>query len=417
VIERQLISVKISLATLILVAAVLLSGLVDLPTRLSLGPISSLALLTIVYAVSTGILLLARPALPRSAVGAGAAFMAFVVWALLSFTWYHAPTGQGWRLLSLLAGPGVQNMLVAFTFVGFIILASYESYHSYKFPWLIQRTLVRATWIAMGLFAITFLGQGGLETMQDPQTTIIGPRVFAAFALLGLAWYLSVWRYGSRRGLFWAIVITLVIALSLSRTALIVATIMWPLAAISLRSIWGWVRVSLVIVVIGGSMYFALTYIEPLHSRFFEGDTSLQVGGTMINAEGRSEAWELLSREFAESPVVGKGAGSSDELIAAEFGEGLGHAHQEYLRLLHDYGLVGAVLWLLGFAALLWTIWRAWQKADRTGDVEAPLHLAALLALFAIAAVMTTDNPAIYIFIMAPLGALVGASLGRTRYD
>jgi O-antigen ligase len=311
-------------------------------------------------------------------------------------------------------------LLVVSSFVGFIALASYESYHSYKFPWLIQKMLVRATWIAVSLYVIIFfLFEGGLAMLQNPedasQDRIMGPRSLAAFALLGLAWYLSAWRYGSRHGLWWAIVITAMIGLTLSRTALIVALIMFPLSMIQLRSVRGWVRASLAIVFIGGVAYFAVMNIEPLYARFFVGDVALQVGETVINTAGRTEIWEVVLNSYAESPVVGKGAGSGDELTMSHF-DSAGHAHNEYLRILHDYGLIGAGLWLLGYISLLGAVWRTWQKADRTADVEAPLHFAAFLSLVAVALVMITDNVAIYIFIMAPLGALVGASLGRTRY-
>ncbi|MNT90185.1 hypothetical protein D3C72_2310390 [compost metagenome] len=55
------------------------------------------------------------------------------------------------------------------------------------------------------------------------------------------------------------------------------------------------------------------------------------------------------------------------------------------------------------------------MKADQRGDPAAAIHLAAILALFGVAISMATDNPLVYVFVMAPFGILVGASLGAMR--
>jgi len=64
---------------------------------------------------------------------------------------------------------------------------------------------------------------------------------------------------------------------------------------------------------------------------------------------------------------------------------------------------------------LAWAVWKAWLVADRRNTAEAHPHLAALLALIALAGAMVTDNVVVYIFLMAPLGVLVGSSLGRIK--
>ena len=42
-------------------------------------------------------------------------------------------------------------------------------------------------------------------------------------------------------------------------------------------------------------------------------------------------------------------------------------------------------------------------------------HVAAVLGLFSVIASMFTDNSIAYVFVMAPLGVMVGASLGLAR--
>jgi len=162
-----------------------------------------------------------------------------------------------------------------------------------------------------------------------------------------------------------------------------------------------------------GISYLTITHVEPVRERFFAGDIGATVGGTGINVEGRDQMWRTILDSWSESPWIGKGAGSSSEVVENALGPGVEHPHNDYLRILHDYGVVGLVLWLLALGQLLWAMCRAWLMADRRNTAEAHPHFAALLSLIALAATMVTDNVVAYVFLMAPLGVLVGASLGR----
>lgn len=120
--------------------------------------------------------------------------------------------------------------------------------------------------------------------------------------------------------------------------------------------------------------------------------------------------WETTLDSYRTAPWFGKGAGSVEELIERHY-PGLGHPHNDYLRILHDAGLVGFLLWVGGFLALIWKTWRGWLVAA-PGDPAGRVHLAAGLALVAVALGMLTDNVIVYIFVMAPVAVVVGTSLG-----
>jgi O-antigen ligase len=90
------------------------------------------------------------------------------------------------------------------------------------------------------------------------------------------------------------------------------------------------------------------------------------------------------------------------------------HPHNEYLRIFHDFGLVGLLLWLWGFSVLLGRTFLAWRRADRTRDPDAFVHLAAWLGLVSLALGMVTDNPLRHVHVLLPLGLTVGASVGMT---
>jgi O-antigen ligase len=231
---------------------------------------------------------------------------------------------------------------------------------------------------------------------------------------LGVACHLGTWRHNRQPlGLWQAVLLTLLIGVSLSRAALFAALILFPLSRLSLKHPSSWVRVALLTAFLAMAAYLAVTYIEPLNERFFAGDQAYEVGEVTINTSGRTEMWSAVWDSYLEAPLTGLGAGSSEEVLYQLDPNASGHPHNDYLRFLHDYGPLGLGLWCWGFLCLLWTVGKSWVGASRRGDnPEASLHLAALLSLAGLALTMITDNVIVYVFVMAPLGALIGASLG-----
>ncbi|MGH3430023.1 MAG: O-antigen ligase family protein, partial [Terriglobales bacterium] len=136
------------------------------------------------------------------------------------------------------------------------------------------------------------------------------------------------------------------------------------------------------------------------------------VGTVTLNSEGRGELWATTWDSFLTSPLIGHGAGNSDELITRIYGSVDGHPHNDYLRLLNDYGVIGLGLWTWAYLALFRATSRAWRLAVSMGKRRAELfHLSATLALITLGLTMITDNVMIYLYIMAPIGILVGMSI------
>ena len=152
-------------------------------------------------------------------------------------------------------------------------------------------------------------------------------------------------------------------------------------------------------------------FYAPLHHRFFHGDTQ-QVGSFSINVTGRDALWSANWGWFKEKPLIGFGAGASDRMTEALPGRGAGHPHNDYLRILVDYGLVGFVLWMSAYLALLRLTWKRWQAVRGTRVYAEQIHAAAFLVLIGIGIAMIVDNPLIELARMGPLGILVGFSLG-----
>jgi O-antigen ligase len=375
----------------------LTSGLVDWPRILSVGPVSALGATTVACA-TVGVLLRTRNRPPPIAARAMRLFYYFIGWATLSFLWHP----------SNLTVEAFQNLAV---FVAFAFLASATAAICEAAPGTaddLSRSFDKAIALAVGLYLLTVILSG-----FEPDL-ILSPRAFALFALIGLARTLAKFRYESRGAAWMAIAIVGAILFSLSRTALAVSLILIPLAWLDRRSISRRVGVVLAIGLTFGALALAVASVGPLQERFSEPDKVQVAGRVTISVTGRGNVWAATWQSFEKSPWLGHGAGSSGTLPASylvpSVREHYSHPHNDYLRLLHDYGIIGFGFWIGSLITLLRYTRRAWLAAP--GARARAIHLAAFLGLVALALSIITDNTLVYIFVMAPLGILVGASLG-----
>lgn len=193
-------------------------------------------------------------------------------------------------------------------------------------------------------------------------------------------------------------------ALTLSRTALFVSAILLPISLVFTARRNGLIKVILAAVPIYYVMYLLVTSWPPLRDRFIKGDAAYSFGGLDLNTSGRSVLWEMTLDSWQKAPLFGNGPGSASALISARF-DNIGHPHNDYLRILHDFGLIGFVPFLIGLVLILRSTMR------RARSLPEPIHKAAALALLGVIGVAVTDNVLVYPFVMLPVGTLVGMSL------
>ncbi|WP_158539893.1 O-antigen ligase family protein [Williamsia limnetica] len=197
-------------------------------------------------------------------------------------------------------------------------------------------------------------------------------------------------------------------ALTLSRTALFVAAILFPISLLFTAGRNGLVKLVAVAVPVYTIMYFLVTNWAPLRNRFTEGDSAYAVGGIDLNTSGRAVLWRMTIDSWRESPLFGQGAGSASAMISSRFSNKISHPHNDYLRILHDFGIVGFIPFVI---ALVWLVALVTKRA-RT--LRHPIHRGAALAIIAVVIIALTDNVFVYPFVMLPVGVLVGLSLAYT---
>ena len=309
-----------------------------------------------------------------------------ILLAFLAYVWL--------RILLDPSPEGIQNGLV----YGSFILAIFCGW-AFAEQDVIASTQRWAPWLATLTAAVFLIG-------VIAGTPIFGERSYALVAIL----YVAMMVPNRSGGLIVKLGLALVVvatAVSLSRTALFVV-----LAELSLlvvrsqkRRVLRWLGSMMLV---GAATASLLTYYAPLKERFLGGDQGLALGSIAINTSGRSNIWSTVWKSSLEAPVFGHGAGTASKLVEETFVT-ISHPHNDYLRLFHDFGLVGLGAFLLGYIVILVRLIRHARRSD--GWVT----WSAAVALGACGLAMWTDNVLVYSFVMVPLGFLVGIALGDER--
>jgi O-antigen ligase len=195
------------------------------------------------------------------------------------------------------------------------------------------------------------------------------------------------------------------IVLSLSRTASAISILMLVGLVVRLRRGHRLLLACGAVTGVALAAWALLSTFAPLRDRFLVGDNAVEVGGLAINTSGRSALWEAVSQSAMHAPFLGHGPGSAVVFVTERFG-GITQPHNEYLRVLHDEGLVGLIPFVLGCLLVLVRVIKRVARTDQ------PIHWAALFALTGTLAAAATDNVLVYPFVLLPASVLIGLSLG-----
>jgi len=385
-----------SVSELFLAIVVAGAALVDLPARLHLGPISGLAALTVLFTALAAVLCLVPPRLPRHVLRALSGFLVFLLWASL-MSLRHVPTKLGAQNLTVITGSVLLTLLTARL--------------SCRSPAAARRLGHMLRWSIVPAGVLFLVSRLGVD-LTGLAILTVGERSFPLFSLVPLAWCLADWRSGRRRSFWIAVAILFLILVSLARTALVVGMGAFVLAHIRPRMRASWIKAAALSIVALVILSVAVLHYEPLRDRFFGYDASWSIGGIAINVMGRGKMWAATWASFLESPWFGKGPGSSAQAVSSAV-PSMSHPHNDYLRLLHDYGIIGLTLWLIAGVIVLQHVWTGWSRCIMAGAIAmARVYQAAFLSLVAVLVTMITDNTLAYMFVMYPLAISLGLALG-----
>ncbi|MFE5628860.1 polysaccharide biosynthesis tyrosine autokinase [Streptomyces sp. NPDC056543] len=376
--------------TLIAMAAfwTLLGGI---PAQFGLnGPATVLIFLAAVVALPYA--LLRRPVLSpalRSAVLGPAAGMPLPLWLFVGHVLASAVHQR--------TQAAAQNTLVYVSFVAVTALAA--AWTSTETPLQLLRWLRGAAVVAALVYLVTVVVYG-------PGTGALYPgRLFGEVIWIGMVAAVPL-AERSRRG--WLAPCLLVTAdiLSLSRTSAAVCLVLVLGLVLKGRRRGEFRRAVVLGAVMAVAAYLLVDWYRPLQDRFTQNDRQT-FAGVEIGTSGRSWLWETTWASVREAPWLGHGIGSVERVV--------GHPHNDYLRLWHDLGLLGLVLWTLAILAIGRGVYRR-RRAARSADDWA-IHQAALLAVVGLSLNVATANLLVYLFVMMPVAVVIGTSMGRATSD
>lgn len=257
----------------------------------------------------------------------------------------------------------------------------------------------------MALYGVTLYFEG-----LNNSAGVYSRRDFAIEALLIMS-VVMMSRDQRRRTRWLPYALAAEIALSESRTATVIAAVLLVFVAVqghagahAVVSVLG--RITIV-VLIG---LWAVVNVPSLHERIF-GGTETQILGVELNTAGRNVIWSGVVADAERHNLwLGQGAGSATDYVRNDEGAvGIEAAepHDDYLRIWHDFGYIGLVLFVVAICTLLRAMW---TRGRRTG---LPMCYAGLVSLIAALGLMITSNVIVYFFAMLPLGAIIGFALGE----
>jgi hypothetical protein len=143
-------------------------------------------------------------------------------------------------------------------------------------------------------------------------------------------------------------------------------------------------------------LYALLWSLPALQQRVFQTD-QIDSGvpaieqAQSVGLSGRGAVWLAGLEDYHQhSLLLGQGIGSSDHYTMTHFGT---VAHNEYLRVLHDGGAVGIVLFMLANVSLFLWLGTMRRNEDPTVRVYSAIGVALVIAYLVVA---LTDNPLDY---------------------
>lgn len=351
--------------------------------------------------------------------------LVLMLYALASMAWSHAYLAAveaiRWFVLSLLLWLGLNTL----TRENFTALA-----------WGIHGgAVVASIWAALQFWLDFSL----FPQFAPPASTFINRNFFAEYAVCALPF--SVYVLASMRASRWLGIVAISVAFNIvaimmtgTRSALLAMLLLGPVFMVILLKFrpqfafarWSRAHKALVgLVLVAGVMGLgSVPSINPKLIQENNGTTALQRSflraGSMTTkkefTEGsfsiRAQMWKATARMMIAKPLTGVGAGAWEVQIPLYQGSKYSdeidfYAHNEYLQLLSEYGLVAGGLFIaVLFAYLLLAAGKTW-RLQGSDQQEAPLRTIALASLLALLIVSNAGFP----WRLASTGALFALSL------
>lgn len=253
---------------------------------------------------------------------------------------------------------------------------------------------LEAVFLGLKIFTVVLIATiafltGLLLTGVLPKRTALAPQSITALFLCSI--FVAGYSFGFVKDILWYGLASFIPIIALTRGPIVVAGLSLPLSfspqKLQIR------LVMLVLVSLGG---LALFYSERMQEKMFvEGKGSVEdlTKYENVATHGRRYMAEMLTSEISKQPMWGHGANASEDFVYKLTAGQLTHPHNDWLRLLYDYGIFGTVVFTLTIMAQVLNLLRKGRSATGNRKIffygSASSFLSMLLIMF-------TDNVLLY---------------------
>ena len=244
--------------------------------------------------------------------------------------------------------------------------------------------------LLFALLIIVIIRTGLLLRGMLPHSTGLAPQSITAALLCTI--FAARYPINGKTDLYRWLMGMIIPVIALTRMAIIAAGLTMPLTFASMK-----IKQRLILFTIIAALGISFFYTERMQSKmFYSGSGTLEdmrLSNPDLFTAGRSRLWDLIREEIRVKPVWGHGANASERFVLSVTWGTLTHPHNDWLRLLYDYGFIGTFIFAF---CLVWQVIHLLNRAKRTSGESRILLYAGASSFLPFVLLMFTDNIILY---------------------
>ena len=250
--------------------------------------------------------------------------------------------------------------------------------------------VILCRYLAVALFLVILFKSGLLLTGTLQVTHSFAAAEVMLGCVLG-AFFTALYVERDKTALIWWVTVQTLPVVAAVRMAIVATAITLPFTLSPLKLKKRILALG-IICLIG----MAIFYTPRMQQRMFKSGHGSLSDISMENPDfattGRKLLWDAMTYRIRERPWLGYGANASEPFVSAIAG-GLAHPHNDWLRLLYDYGIVGTAVFAF---CLLAQVIHALNMAGKTTGTCRILFYAGASSFVPMVLLMITDNIILY---------------------
>lgn len=244
-------------------------------------------------------------------------------------------------------------------------------------------------YLAIALLIVAGFKSGLLLTGELPKAAGLAAEVMTGALLCSL--YASRYALGEKKAMIWWGALAAIPVIALTRMGIAASGVTLPLTFAPLKRF----KRVFIIILIGVIELGIFNMPRTQEKMFYSGRgtfAELRLDNPNFATSGRAFMWDIMKPEIKKKPIFGHGANASEMFISVLTG-GLAHPHNDWLRLLYDYGYLGTFVFVW---CLIVQFFHALKRAKKTTEGTRILFYAGVSSLLVFVLFMFTDNIILY---------------------